>query len=142
MPGQPGAWWMEAKKRLGSASTTAWVPLPWWTSKSTIATRARPVGLRRARGDGDVGEQAKAHGPVRLGVVAGRADGAEGPLDLAARHRAHRVDHRAGGAPGGGEAARRHQGVRVEAQQALGGRGGEQRLDEARGRARCRVRRG
>jgi hypothetical protein len=65
-----------------------------------------PLALRHARGDGDVGEQAKSHGPTRLRVVAGRPDGAEGAVALAAGDRAHCVGHRAGRALRGGQAAR------------------------------------
>ena len=54
------------------------VPLPWWTSQSRISTRSQPVRVERVPGrDGDVVEQAEAHRPRALGVVAGRPVGAE-----------------------------------------------------------------
>ena len=41
-PGYSGIWCELKYSTRGSASKIAWVPLPWCTSKSTIATRARP----------------------------------------------------------------------------------------------------
>ena len=70
--------------------------------------------------------------PAGLGVVAGRADGAEGAARSRRGDRAHRVDHRAGGAARGGEAAGRHDGEPLQLQAAFGRRGGEDRLDEGR----------
>ena len=53
------------------------VPLPWWTSQSTIATRSSPSSrLRRAGRDRDVVEEAEAHRRGRRGrgaPAAGRA---------------------------------------------------------------------
>ena len=50
------------------------VPLPWWTSQSRISTRSSAVRVERVpRRDRDVVEEAEAHRPRRLGVVAGRA---------------------------------------------------------------------
>ena len=86
--------------------------------------------LRHPSRHRDIGEQAKAHGPPRLGVVAGRAHRAESPLDLAGRHRPRRGGDRPGGPQGGGEAARRHPGVRIEGDAALGRRDRENGLDE------------
>ncbi len=37
------------KRTLGSSRKTSCVPLPWWTSQSTIATRSRPSSAWRAR---------------------------------------------------------------------------------------------
>ena len=37
-----GIWWVEAKRIRVSFQTRSWVPLPWCTSKSTIATRWSP----------------------------------------------------------------------------------------------------
>ena len=52
------------------ARKIASVPFPWWTSKSTIATRSSPsFGLRVPRGDRDVVEQAEAHRPIGERVV-------------------------------------------------------------------------
>ncbi len=42
VPGQSGDWWSETKSARGSSRSSACVPLPWWTSKSTTATRDRP----------------------------------------------------------------------------------------------------
>ena len=50
------------------------MPLPWWTSQSTIATRSEPErDLGVARGDRGVVEEAEAHRPAGERVVAGRA---------------------------------------------------------------------
>jgi len=38
-PGQKGHWWTETVRTVGSSAKSASVPLPWCTSKSTIATR-------------------------------------------------------------------------------------------------------
>jgi hypothetical protein len=58
------------------------VPLPWCTSKSTMATRSRPCTLERMpRRDGHVVEEAEAHRLLAAGVVAGRAHRAEGVLE-------------------------------------------------------------
>ncbi len=55
------------------------VPLPWCTSKSTIATRLQAVHVERvARRHRHVVEEAEAHRLVARGMVAGRAHGAEG----------------------------------------------------------------
>ena len=54
---------------------------------------ARPQGPDR-----DVVEQAEAHGPAGLGMVAGRAHGAERVVGLAGDHRIDRGDDGAGGA--------------------------------------------
>ena len=105
------------RTRVGSCSKIAWVPLPWWTSKSTIATRSSAVRLARVRGgDGDVVEQAEAHRRVGLGVVARRAHGAEGVLG--APRRQHGVDGGDDGAGGALAPPRRragaHRGVAIE----------------------------
>ena len=51
------------------------VPLPWWTSKSTIATRSRPSSRCATRAAiGDVVEEAEAHRAFGQRVVAGRPD--------------------------------------------------------------------
>ena len=63
--------------RSGRPRRSPAVPLPWWTSQSTIATRSSAeLGLRAARRDGDVVEEAEAHralGGARGGRAAGRA---------------------------------------------------------------------
>ena len=60
---------------MSSPRKIASVPLPWWTSKSTIAMRVETeLGLRVAGGDRDVAEKAEAERLVRERVVAGRPD--------------------------------------------------------------------
>jgi len=55
--------------------------------------------LGMAGRQGDVVEDAEAHAPLRLGVVAGWAQGGERPLYAAAEHRIHRHQGSAGGQP-------------------------------------------
>ena len=50
------------------------VPLPWWTSRSTIATRSMPARLQHADGDGDVVERAEAFAVIRKRVMQAAAD--------------------------------------------------------------------
>ena len=80
--------------RSGRAWKISLVPLPWWTSQSRISTRSRPwARVRVPRGDGDVAEEAEAHRPRRLGVVAGRPQRGEAgraPTRRAARRPARR----------------------------------------------------
>jgi len=87
------------------------------------------LSLGHAGGDGDIGEHAEAHGGVRLGVVARRADSGEGAGGLAADHGADGIDHGAGGEAGGADAARRQHSVGVQLAQATGRRSGEQAGD-------------
>ena len=61
--------------------------------------------LRRARRQGDIGIDAKAHGEVRARMVAWRAYGAEGALYLAARHRPRGGDDAPRRPARGGQAA-------------------------------------
>ena len=75
--------------------------------------------LRVAGGDGDVVEQAEAHRPRGLGVMAGRARGDEGVGGLLAHHLVDRMDGAAGRAQRRLEAAGRHGGVGVDPHQAL-----------------------
>ena len=59
---------------------------------------AEPVflaGIKRT--DGDVVEQAEAHGPARLGMMARRSHRAEGVVDLAGHDRIDGVANRARG---------------------------------------------
>ena len=77
------------------------------------------LSLRMARGDRRVVEQAEAHRPRGLGVVAGRAGGDEGVGGLAGHHLVDRVHGAAGRAQRRLEAARRHRGVGVEPHHAL-----------------------
>ena len=73
-----------------------------------------PFRLSHARRDGDGGEQAEPHGPIRLGMVARRANGGEGAVHLAPRHGPHRVDRRSRRQTGGRHAAGRKHGVGVQ----------------------------
>ena len=84
--------------------------------------------LRVARRDGDIVEQAEAHRPRRLGVMAGRADGDKGIRCLLVHHFVHRQHAAADAAQRRLEAARRHRGVGVELHQAFLGRGVADRL--------------
>ena len=66
----------------------SFVPLPWWTSQSTIITRSRPERIERMpRRDRDVVEQAEAHRSRRQRVVAGRPVGAEAARRVASSSR-------------------------------------------------------
>ena len=85
--------------------------------------------LRVARRDRGVVEQAEAHRPRRLGVMAGRANGDEGVVRLLVHHLVDRVHGAAGAAQRRLEAARRHRGVGVDVHQALLRRGVADRLD-------------
>ena len=87
------------------------------------------LALRVTRRDRGIVEQAEAHRPRGLGVVAGRAGGDKGIGRLAGHHLVHRQHGAAGGAQCGLVAARRHRGVGVEMQNAFGGRGVADRLD-------------
>ena len=87
------------------------------------------LSLRVARGDRGAVEQAEAHRPRRLGVVAGRAHGDEGIVDLAAHHLVDRFHAAADRAQRRLEAARRHRGVGIEPHHAFLGRGVADRLD-------------
>jgi hypothetical protein len=57
-------------------------------------------GLGMAGGQGHVVEQAEAHAPLRLGVVARGAHGGEGIGQAALQHPIHRHQHAAGDQPG------------------------------------------
>ena len=89
VPGYAGNWWVDTNNTRGSSQNTSCVPLPWWTSQSTIE---HPFAARRerGRGDRDVVEQAEALPPRRDRVVAGRADDDERGLGLAAGQRFRR----------------------------------------------------
>ncbi len=62
-------------------------------------------------------------------MVARRAHGAEGAVEIAGGDAAHRLDHRPAGALGRGQAAWRHDGVRVEPHQPLARGGIEDGVD-------------
>src|SRR6185312_15116680 len=76
--------------------------------------------LRVTGGDDGVVEEAKAHRPVGLGVVARRADGAKGIGGEAAQNLVDRHADGAGCVRRRNEALRRYGGVGVEAGEALG----------------------
>ena len=92
--------WVERNATLPRRRKTAWVPFPWWTSKSTISTF--PIRFYSAcrDGDGDIVEQAEAHGGLRLGVVSRRADDGKGILRPACQHCACAVQRCAGSQEG------------------------------------------
>ena len=81
------------------------------------------LALGVAGGDRGIVEQAEAHRPRGLGVVAGRADGDEGVGDLARHHLVDRMHRAAGGAHRRLETSRRHRGVGVDLHQTLRRRG-------------------
>ena len=81
------------------------------------------LALGVARRDRRIVEQAEAHRPRGLGMMAGRADGDEGVGRLAGHHLVDRVHRAAGAAQRGLEAAGRHRGVGVDLHQALLRRG-------------------
>ena len=88
--------------------------------------RAAVLVERAAGGDGDVVEQAEAHGTPRLRMVARRAESAEGRARSARRHQ--RVDHRhraAGGVDGRVVGARAHQRVEIDRSAAARGQLGD-----------------
>jgi hypothetical protein len=112
-PGQNGNWWVDTKRMRESCSTSASVPLPWWTSKSTMATRWAPCrSTARRAAQRHVAEQAEAHGAWRpaRGGRAGAWRRRRGP--------GHRDVHRLEGGPGaearGAKRAGREPGVGVE----------------------------
>ena len=86
-------------------------------------TRDAVLLLRVARRDGDVVEQAKAHRPRGLGVMAGRARGDEGVGRLLGQHLVDGEDGAADRAQRRFERAGRHRGVGVEPHHAFLGRG-------------------
>ena len=84
---------------VGSSRKSASVPLPWWTSKSTIATRVEPeLALGVARGDRDVVEDAEAHRADASAWWPGGRTSAKPPVldsaDRAARSEARRLPRR------------------------------------------------
>ena len=93
-----------------------------------------PVHLARPqRADRDVVEQAEPHRPAGLGMMAGRADGAERVVGLAADNRIDRGDDRAGGAQRRSSRSRRQDRVGIDPDMA--GFGHRRRACARRGRA-------
>ena len=93
---------------------------------------SREAPRERVRGpDGHVVEQAEAHRALRLGVMAGRAHEAEGPVEAALEHALDRIRDRSRGPQGGGVGARAGLGVGIEADRPPGG--GGHRRDMRRG---------
>ena len=82
--------------------------------------------------DGDIVEQAKAHGARRFGVVAGRAHGAKRVLRRPRCHRVDRRQDRARGMQRGFARRRRHGGVGIEMDLAALGHRGEDGVDVGR----------
>src|SRR5690606_1713799 len=81
----------------------------------TLATVNR-AGVERP--NGDVVEEAEAHGRLRLGMMSRRADGAETVARPARHHLVHGMDDSARRTVGGLKGARRHGGVGVDAAEA------------------------
>ena len=103
-----------------SSQTRSCVPLPWCTSKSTIATRSSPWASSACRAPiTDVAEEAEAHRRRGLGVVARRAHRAEG---VARPRRAMTMStaahHRAGARAARRSAIRPEEGVGVDRREA------------------------
>ena len=69
---------------------------------------------KRARGDRYVVEEAESHAPIRLSVVAGRPNGGEAGVEVAARHGAGEVDGCSCGEAGYGEALGADVGIGIE----------------------------
>ena len=81
-----------------------------------------PAGADEVLGrDGDVVEQAESHGPVALGVMAGRPDQGEGVADLAVQDIVGGFDRSSGGEPGGliGEGGHGRVGVELDVRPAV-----------------------
>ena len=78
VPGYSGDWWIETNstRRLGWKMSL--VPLPWWTSQSTIMHPLEPVARRaHAAATATLLNRQNPIARVRGGVMAGRAVGAE-----------------------------------------------------------------
>ena len=75
--------------------------------------------LRMARGNGGVVEQAEAHRPRGLGMMAGRPHGDKGVGGLAGHHLVDGMHGAADGAQRRLEASRRHRGVGIDLHHAL-----------------------
>ena len=84
--------------------------------------------------DGDVVEEAKAHGTFALGMVPGRTHAAEGGMVLVAHHQVDAHHRGPGGTQGGGEGAPAHGGITIDpGELAIDGRGGaEDEIDVLR----------
>jgi len=67
-----------------------------------------------AGADCDIVEYAESHGPVRFRMVAGRTDGAESPLDIAALAPINRLDDRTGSVHGGLKGMSGQVGISIE----------------------------
>ena len=70
----------------------SWVPLPWWTSQSTIATRS-PLG-QLPRRNGNVVEQAESHRLIELGMVTRRTTRGKCDIALSGLEGVHGVEQR------------------------------------------------
>ena len=87
--------------RRNRAWKMSFVPLPWWTSQSTISTRDSAVrGRRPPRRDRGVAEEAEPHRARRLRVMPGRAQRAHAHVGLATQQRVDERDRAARGPQG------------------------------------------
>ena len=105
LPGQKGHWCSETVSTLGSSRNNASVPFPWWTSKSTTATRSRPSS--RCAWRAAMAALPKMQNPIAAlfeRVMAGRSHESE-PSELDRANRAARGETR--------RSARARNGVRV-----------------------------
>ena len=88
------------------------------------------VRLQGMRGsNGDVVENAEAHGLIAGGVMARRTAGDKGTGDVAAHHQINRHHRTTSGMVGGLQGMRVHAGVGVEGMPAFGGRGRFDKID-------------
>ena len=82
----------------GSPKKTSWVPLPWWTSQSTIATRPSPCSRWAQRAAiAMLLKRQKPIARVALGVVARRPQDGERVAVAPVEHRGDRFEQAAGG---------------------------------------------
>ncbi len=91
----------------------SWVPLPWCTSQSTIATRLTLIG-ELCRGHGDVVEQTEPHGAVGHRMVPRRAAGGERNVTRPRLQRVDGVEHGPRRASSRGPRSRRGERVRIQ----------------------------
>ena len=75
---------------------------------------SRPLRLRNPRADRHIGEHAKPHGLIRLGMVTRRANGAKGAISFTRHHGPHSLGHGACRQISRLNTARRKRGVRIE----------------------------
>ena len=108
----------------------SWVPLPWWTSKSTMATRSTPWAACACRAA--TAALLKKQKPIGVAASAwwpGGLRGDEGVVDAARDDLVDGERRPAGRAQRRFEGAGRHRGVGIELDRALGRAGALDRLD-------------